>query len=243
MFCDKCGAEVLDNDVFCGSCGATIGGNQSKEPVLNNGQTNPAMMPVYQTPPPQNTTGMMNSSQYSSVFVEPDEQLLGTLGNGYLESMLSVGKVKKCRALLTNKRVYFQGTFFTGSGKSLIQEKREQIIDLEDITGTGFIYSKPFGILFAILSMGIPFLASFIFIVLGSTNGTGFYKYACAFGGIDVIAIILNIILYIKSRKTKFAIEYAGGSIRFYAHMLGISNVKDFQKQIRRAKDHVKETR
>ena len=171
----------------------------------------------------------MKPSAYQKIFVEPDEQLLGTLGNGYLESMLNK-KVKKCHALLTDKRVYFQGTFFDGRGKTLQQDIIEKIVDLEDITGTGFRYNKPFRILTTVIMLVIWWLLIISF---------GYYYSPVGLFG-TIITILITIIKYIKSRKTDFMLEYAGGAIRFNASIIGLSHVKDFNMQIRRAKDHAK---
>lgn len=233
MFCSKCGKEIAESARFCGNCGATVGGadNVTKAGAVGNSFTN-----LKDTVQETEVTYMAESA-YSTVFVEPDEQLLGTLGNGYLENILGK-KVKKAHALLTNKRVYFQGTFFSGSGKNLQQDIAEKIVDLEDITGTGFRYNKPIGFLRPIIMtviMGV--LGWFIdLFLLGFGGATG------AVLGI-LIPVLIYIIKYLLNRKVYFILEYAGGAIRFDATIVGLSNVKDFNKQIRRAKDHAKETK
>jgi hypothetical protein len=55
------------------------------------------------------------------------------------------------------------------------------------------------------------------------------------------IVPVLLIISYIKNRKTLFFIEYAGGGIRFDSSIYGLVESQDFEKQIRRAKNKVKE--
>jgi hypothetical protein len=245
MFCSKCGKEIPESARFCGNCGATVGGadNVTKAGAVGNSFTNlKDTVQEKETKTEKETeteteVTYMAESAYSTVFVEPDEQLLGTLGNGYLENILGK-KVKKAHALLTNKRVYFQGTFFSGSGKNLQQDIAEKIVDLEDITGTGFRYNKPIGFLRPIIMtviMGV--LGWFIdLFLLGFGGATG------AVLGI-LIPILIYIIKYLLNRKVYFILEYAGGAIRFDATIVGLSNVKDFNKQIRRAKDHAKETK
>lgn len=54
-----------------------------------------------------------------------------------------------------------------------------------------------------------------------------------------IIFIAIEIILYFKSRKTFFEINYAGGKIAFDISLYSKSEIDDFQKQLRRAKDLV----
>ncbi|MGN0400656.1 MAG: zinc ribbon domain-containing protein [Acetatifactor sp.] len=228
MYCDNCGTKVEENASFCTACG---------KPVSEIGSQSSAAGAVVPTPQLNEEISYMNPSDYSNIFIDPEEQLLGTLGNGYLENILH-RKVKKCHALLTDKRIYFQGTFYTGNGKQLQQKKSEKIVDLEDITGTGFLYSKPLGILASIIWIVIPLLL-FLFCLVWSIKAGNEEYVLCALG-VDVIAILRLIIRYLLNRNTFFEIEYAGGSIRFNAQIIGLSAVKDFQKQIRRAKDAAK---
>lgn len=236
MFCSECGKQLEDNVLFCDNCGARI--KENEDGVVGVVEKSvQEVSPTIQSR--EQESSYMESSVYHKVFVEPDEQLLGTLGNGYLENMLNK-KIKKCHALLTDKRVYFQGTFFSGSGKTLQQDIVEKTIDLEDITGTGFRYSKPIGILVPIISLLIPWALALLYYIC---RLHWFFPpdNAPKLGLLgSVVSILIIVIMYLKNRKTNFILEYAGGCICFDAMILGLSNVKDFDKQIRRAKDKAK---
>lgn len=293
MYCTSCGNKMSDGAKFCTKCGASLEDEMSiKESVLSDSVSQE--ISDYSSQQQRENQAYMSLSAYSKVFVEPDEQLLGTLGNGYLENILH-GKVKKCHALLTDKRVYLQGTFFSGSRKTLQQDICEKIVDVEDITGTGFRYSKPVSKLLQFwacmlggsgLFLWIPILfitiirkkmqhknnvckesvwhSKFVSISLKLVISYLIYslllwalevlfeygidpnileKLAWIISGVAGVGLVLLVVLlvqYIKSRKTYFVIEYAGGAIRFNATIVGLSHVKDFQKQIRRAKDKAK---
>ena len=150
---------------------------------------------------------------YKVIFVEPDENYLGSLGNGYLNSFLTNKKIKRCIALLSDKRVYLRGNMVDINSGKIERFNMQKTIDLEDITGTGFVYSSPqvWKLVLAILTIWA------------------------------IIPAILLLVSYLKGRNTLFFIEYAGGCIKFDASIYGLAESQDFERQIRRAKNHVKE--
>lgn len=53
------------------------------------------------------------------------------------------------------------------------------------------------------------------------------------------IFISIGVVLYLKSRKTLFEINYAGGKIAFNVSLYSKLEIEEFQKQLRRSKDLV----
>ncbi len=88
-----------------------------------------------------------DKNKFSQYFVSRDETYISSLGNGYLANFLSSGNLSKGFAVITNKRVYFRGSCFSGQGKSLVKSNEERTVDIKDITGSGFIYKRYLGIL------------------------------------------------------------------------------------------------
>lgn len=243
MYCSNCGNEISDNAKFCAACGAKT---DESHTASADSLKNTASEYVQKAGDFLKNTGVvaLNDSEVSQydvsdtspelkeIFIEPDEQLLGKFGNGYLVNLL-FKKVKKCSALLTNKRVYLKGAFYSGTGKTIFKTTEERILDLEDVTGTGFIYTQIsklmifFDVLFILAS-----LVSFgLMVADGMEEVFALIMLAC------VIAAIISVINTIKSRKTFFFIDYAGGRIKVDARLIGLSDVRDFHKQMRRAKD------
>ena len=185
MFCGNCGKQIDDSCNVCPHCGTRIEKDVVKEKDVT----------------------------YKVIFVEPDENYLGSLGNGYLNSFLTNKKIKRCIALLSDKRVYLRGNMVDINSGKIERFNMQKTIDLEDITGTGFVYSSPqvWKLVLAILTIPV------------------------------IIPAILLIVSYLKSRNTLFFIEYAGGCIKFDASIYGLAESQDFERQIRRAKNHVKE--
>ncbi len=185
MFCGNCGKQIDDSCNVCPHCGTRIEKDVVKE----------------------------KDDIYKVIFVEPDENYLGSLGNGYLNSFLTSKKIKRCIALLSDKRVYLRGNMVDINSGKIERFNMQKTIDLEDITGTGFVYSSPqvWKLVLAILTIWA------------------------------IIPAILLLVSYLKGRNTLFFIEYAGGCIKFDASIYGLAESQDFERQIRRAKNHVKE--
>lgn len=188
MFCGNCGKEIADNSQFCPYCGDKFV-NDNLSPQIND------------------------ANKYTKIFISPDEQYIASLGNNYLNSFLSFRKLKRCVALLSDKRVYLHGAMVDINNGSISRYNIEKVINLEDITGTGFIFARE-----QIWKLILAVLTAF-----------------------TIIPPILLIVSYIINRNTMFFIEYAGGSIRFDASIYGMAESQDFHKQIRRMQDKLKE--
>lgn len=215
MFCSSCGAQINDDAVFCPECGAVQAGAKVSS------RTAPKTAP-------KAATASGNMQGVEQAFMDPDEKLLASLGNGYLVNLM-FNQLRKCNALLTDKRVYLKGAMYAGYGRTLLKLMEERTLDLEDITGTGFIYSRVsklmifIGILFELASVALGIAAS---------------EPAPMLAGL--IPCLILIVAAFFSRKIWFFIDYAGGKIQIDAKLIGLSDVQDFHKQIRRAKDALK---
>lgn len=252
MFCENCGKQIEDDSTLCPYCGNDTSSNSMSQQNTNtnknsknfdttNKNSNKAVK--YLKKLGVITMSDSEESQYDvsnnqkklqNTFIEPDEQLLGKFGNGYFVNLL-FNNTKKCHALLTDKRIYLKGTFYSGGGKNILKTTEERTLDLEDVTGTGFIYQKVslimlfLSLLFGIIEIiGIPAL-----IIDGEQEIVAVLVLCLPF-------TILLIMLTLKSRRIFFFIDYAGGRIKIDARLIGLSDVRDFHKQMRRAKDALK---
>lgn len=220
MFCENCGKEIENTSKFCTNCGAVV----EKETLSQNDCVDTYML----------ENGMMTDNRFAGIFVEPDENYIGSLGDGYLNSFFTAYEINTCIAFLSDQRVYLRGNMIDINGGKFSRTNIQKTIDLEDITGTGFIYisSKLWKLILAIL-LG---LLTFLLLLGGSGN-------ILLIAPVSLIPTILLIVSYIKARKTLFFIEYAGGCIKFDASIYGLAESQDFEKQIRRAKNKVKENK
>lgn len=242
MFCGNCGKQIEDNVTFCPYCGYNTISHSTPQ------QNTSANKYIQQLRNFMKKTGIIamsdseesqydvsnNQKKLQNTFIEPGEQLLGKFGNGYFVNLL-FNKTKKCHALLTDKRIYLKGTFYSGSGKNILRTTEERTLDLEDVTGTGFIYQKvPLIMLFLSLLSGLVEIIGIPTLIIKDE------QEVLAALVLYLPLTILLVTLTLKSRKIFFFIDYAGGRIKINARLIGLSDVRDFHKQMRRAKDALK---
>ena len=73
------------------------------------------------------------TGEHYSFFVDQSETALATIGSNYLQNYLTFGKVDKGIGVLTEKRFYYKGKGFAGSGKHLFSATREGLVSIEDM--------------------------------------------------------------------------------------------------------------
>ncbi|MDO4188324.1 MAG: hypothetical protein Q4D29_04975 [Lachnospiraceae bacterium] len=257
MFCKYCGADNENDAIFCCECGQKIVNSAGPSQQPHHGPTpvrqyndnlNSYVENIggaihsYVDDKRSNESAMLarydvdtNSPELRDIFVDTDEKLIAKLGNGFLVNLLVNKHVRRCFGLLSNKRVYLKGTFYSTGGGKINEVSCMQILDVEDITGTGFIYSA-FPLFYLVLGIASIIIGAVIGLIMDSRH-LGVVMFTTFIG---VIAAIICLILgFIAARQTQFFIEYAGGRIKFDATTVGIKDVQDFQKQIRRVKDKV----
>ncbi len=221
-FCPECNAELKEGASFCGKCGTTINNENvgtSNQPKMNH--TAPA----------------------NPVFVEGDETTVASLGNGVLKNMVTGGGLSSLNATLTEKRLYVSGKCLDHTGLGWRYSKISRIIDIEDVTGTGFVYiTKPILIFLAFILTFIGVIG----LIATSSGGSmmGIPSYSSAATIIPFLCIIIGIIFFIihfLTKKNIFQIEYAGGRIGFDVKWIRADVATDFQKQIHYVKKLKKE--
>lgn len=208
--CMNCGYTANDIADFCSNCGANLNSQQAHQPQQ--------VYPEQQAYPEQQVCQPQQS--VNPVFIESDENVVATLGNGVLQNVLSGGGLSTINATLTDKRLYVSGKCLESIGLGWVYAKISRIIEVEDITGTGFVYvSKP-----SLLVIGIIFILSALITM--------------SFDDLMPLAIILFIIAailitaFFVTKKNVFQIEYAGGRIGFDVKWIKADVAANFQKKI-----------
>ena len=100
-----------------------------------------------------------DKNKFSQYFVSRDETYISSLGNGYIANFLAKGSLSKGFAVITNKRVYFRGSCYSGQGKSFVKSNEERTVDIKDVTGSGFVYRRYLGVLLGLVAALLVLLA------------------------------------------------------------------------------------
>ena len=126
-FCTKCGTVLVDGVCpkcsqaqqagFCTKCGT----------ALVNGAC------------PKCSQARQNShtDKFKHFFMNPKEQFVCALGNGYIQNFLANGYVGNGFAVVSDKRVYFNGKTYEVHNSRLKATSESRTVDLKDVTGTG----------------------------------------------------------------------------------------------------------
>lgn len=78
-----------------------------------------------------------NEKKFKRFFMNPKEKYVCSLGNGYIQNYLAGGFVGKGFAVVSDKRVYFNGKTYEVHNSRLKATSESRTVDLKDVTGTG----------------------------------------------------------------------------------------------------------
>lgn len=161
-----------------------------------------------------------NAERFKQFFMNPKEQFVCALGNGYIQNFLANGSVGKGFAVVSDKRVYFNGKTYEVHNSRLKATSESRTVDLKDVTGTGvraIIY--PLLKIFAIISVVAMLVISIgaaitydIFDVEDWTNiGTIIFFY---------IPLVMTGVLFLICRLTrKNSLKYISEIFRWLTYI------------------------
>ena len=124
-----------------------------------------------------------NDAKFTRLFMSPNEKLVATLGNNYIQNYLHNGSVRNGFAVVSDKRAYFYGTSYTISYNSkgkprATKTNRSQVVDLKDITGTGFKRTSNIGYVIAAVVFTILAIFSLFIMMNMNIRSTRSYSYS-----------------------------------------------------------------
>ena len=133
-----------------------------------------------------------NDAKFTRLFMSPNEKLVATLGNNYIQNYLHNGSVRNGFAVVSDKRAYFYGTSYTisynGRGNPNANKmSRSQVVDLKDVTGSGFIRMVNIG--YAILAWALVIISIFLIMLLYDIE-----EGLAVIGGLAALSAILFLI-------------------------------------------------
>ena len=185
----------------------------------------------------QNSVKKQNNSKISKIFTSNNEKFVAILGNSYIENYVNNGRISRGFAVVSNKRCYFNGESFDArfsrAGKrKFIRTRRSRVVDLKDITGTGYDSQENIGLKILFLTFFVLTIISLILAFLARIN----QEILLISILIMLISIVVGII-YLKSRNTFVTIQFSGGEIAFPVKWFTAGDVEEFQRKLRIAKD------
>lgn len=215
----------MAENLFCAVCGTrTVNGVCPK--------CNPGMA--------QGGYGNADNDKYRKIFVDSNEQFVGALGNSYLQNFLLSGSISNGFSVISNRRVYFNGTTFYLNNGQFTKQTESKIVDLKDVTGSGTIAINPvkflaLGLLFMILGVILFFVA--IGSAASGASGAGPGVMLLAGLPIGIVGIVF-LVVYFKKKMTLLKIDFAGGCIAFNIKWYPPAECDAFQRSLRMAKDN-----
>ena len=187
--------------------------------------------------------------KFKPFLYDQSEQVVAVLGNNIAQTFLSKGILGNGFAILSDKRVYFKGKCLIRRGKGFYRKSEEKSVDVDDITGTGFVHNtapllKFLQILFLALTFALCLTLLFSVLPLlfeGYADQVGetllsFLPFFAVIGSLTLFFCYL----YKRYNYSAFQISYAGGDIAFDMHWIPYMESLGFQKELNLLKDKMK---
>lgn len=216
MKCPYCGEENDKSSKFCSRCGKRL--------ILQN---------IDNEEYPDENYGFFTQGDPR---IDTVEVPIDYIDSSYKSDISRFG-IAGFSSLLTDKRIYLSGKIYTGGLSNAQKRRTEKVVNLEDVTGSGFVtYSNIRYIIAAI----ITFFIACVFLLFGTMRSVYTNDFispgAITMGVILIIASVILIVAFFATRVTCYFIEYAGGSIAFGTAEVG-DKIKKFHINLRRAID------
>lgn len=178
-----------------------------------------------------------DTKKFSGMFVDQSETAVAVLGNNYMQNILLGQKVKQGYAVLTQKRLYYKGTYFSGEGKLKTRTDGECVVPIEDISMTNFVKTQ--GLLLQKLTgifmivFGIICLLFVAFVMFDRNMKLSEAPIHIIF--VCVALMIAGVVCFfqaLQQGQTDFTISFPGGQLRFNVKWYPMADMQDFQRQI-----------
>ena len=207
MICGKCGEEIESGSRFCRVCGAPVSPSDENETLSGVGR----------------------------IFIDPDERLVGVLGQEHMERYLSGKGMKRGFLAVSDGRLYQKGRAFVSIGgrRSLMKTRGSSVIDLAEVTGARIFRAASYSrlvicVLFLIAAVCVSIFALFF------GGGEELFFYIAAGLAMLSAAFMAG---HLLSRKSLVTISFCGGEISFDRKWFTKEEFYEFQRQLYLAKD------
>lgn len=158
---------------------------------------------------------MLAEKLQQEVFFNRDETFQGSITN------------RKAFIAISNKRLY---TSFKTWGT-----KREQSVDLRDVTGVSYLYVSPIAVLIAAILVAVATVIAAV--------RFRFMDFILPYLAIGGVLFLILLLVFLLGRRTILQVEFAGGKINYLVRGSSANEVRDFISRVRWFKDCLVEDR
>ena len=193
----------------------------------------------------------MKFEKFKSMLYDSSEKVVAVLGNNIAQTFISTGVIGNGFAVLSDKRVYFKGKCLIRKGKGFYSKLEEKSVDIDDVTGTGFVHNKAtwamvlatFFLCFAIIT-AISTLANSIMTAVAEDVDVSKIDPESIMAPFVVLLGMYFVFkfLYKRYNYSAFEISYAGGGIGFDMHWINEAESRVFQRELNLLKDERKKS-
>lgn len=177
--------------------------------------------------------GVQLIKDVSDIFVNPDERQIATIESGYLTNLLHGGELARGFGVLTASRFYYRGKAYHQTKWMLYKTNEESVVELQDITATGFVFSR--NLIFAAIAALATLIELVIVIGLFASPENVIEYWLVTVVGACITAALWA--LYIWYRRAIYQVSYAGGMIAIKASAYDMKQLHEFDRKLHQAKD------
>lgn len=179
------------------------------------------------------------------ILIDSSEEIKAILGDSYLKNYFKTGQLKQSFAILTDRRVYMRGQCYEKKGLFKLKKQNvDKVLDVQDITGTEYKCMRKIWKLvlkwLLIAFIGVGCITIPIFYIQNFSQYSLKNKFAWfVAGAIEVVVrlLLVKLALRIRTNYEFLAITFSGGQLAYDCNIATTTEVKEFQRQMRLAKD------
>lgn len=227
MFCSNCGSQLPEGANACPNCGEKVEKDINISGVVDytNQKTKQIFNNIFGNVEEEKASRTMRD--INEMFVNTDEQQKAVIGGGYLSNMLKTGILNNGFGILTNRRLYYRGKCFYKAGNHVLKTDEDCTVDLQDISSTGFTYTKRLWLLLIAVGVLVVSVGTFI----------AFDGESIIFPLISFLCGLALLMAYDYFTITTYNITFAGGNLSIRASDYNVKKVREFDKTLHQVKD------
>ena len=222
MNCQNCGTQIPEGESVCPSCKTSPESLEYKGHHKNEAQL---------------------IKDVSDLFVSPNEHQIAI---SRCDNLIKTGQREKGFCILTDSRLYHGGKYFRLAKWMLFRTYEESIVELQDITASGFVSKR--NLILQVLAVFLTLIELLLLIIGVISTESGLIildvgEITIVLGSwlftllVGVITIALWALYIFLKRRIIYQISHAGGIISITVSADKMEQFRDFDRKLHQAKD------